>query len=385
MKILMVAGEPSGDAHGAALMKALKPHFSELTVYGIGGTAMLQQGLQAYYTLEALRVHGLVELLPHLPRLYKILWHLRDSLLEEKPDLAILIDYPGFNLKLAKQIKCQNIPVLWFSSPQVWAWRAGRVHQIARFVDEIFVLFPFEEKIYRDVGMKVHFVGHPCLEDSVSAPQIQHFKETHGLASPLIALALGSRPMELKQHLPVVLEAMALLEAQGMKAQYVFPVAESLDRAWVESFLKDSPVPILALQGAFMESIHAADLAIVASGTATLQTGLALTPFVIVYKVSRLTYWLARRLSPLPYFGMVNILAKRLIVPELLQQDFTPANVAQEILKLWQDPPLRQQMVQELSTIRAQLGTPGAYQRTAQHIEAFVKGAASPKNAPPSD
>ena len=382
MKALMVAGESSGDAHGAALMAALKKHFSPLTVYGIGGPLMLQQGLQPYYTMEALRVHGLVELLPHLPRLYKILWHLRDSLLAEQPDFAILIDYPGFNLKLAAHIKHQNIPLFWFSSPQVWAWRAGRIHKIAQFVDEIFVLFPFEEAIYQEVGMKVHFVGHPCLEDSMPAAQIQQFKEKHRLASPVIALALGSRPSELKHHLPIVLEAIALLKNQGMRAQYILPVAESLDKTWVERCLQDSAVPIVAVQGAFMECVHAADLAIVASGTATLQTGLASTPFVIIYKVSHLTYWLARFLSPLPHLGMVNILAQRLIVPELLQQELTPANLAQVVLKLWNDVPFRQKMVQDLSILRSQLGTPGAYARTAQHIETFVLKSTSPKNAP---
>lgn len=380
MKILMVAGESSGDAHGAALIQEFKQVLPDLVVYGIGGPLMLKEGLRAYYTLDALRVHGLIELIPHLPRLYKILWHLRDSLAAEQPDLAILVDYPGFNLKLAEQIKSRKIPVLWFSSPQVWAWRAGRIHKIAQFVDKIFVLFPFEEQIYRDVGMDVHFVGNPCLEDSVSPSQLRAFKKKYQLFHPpLIALALGSRPSEIKRHLPIVLETLSLLETQGMKAHYIFPVSESLELEWIEDFLKQSPVPVLAIQGAFLECIHAADLAIVASGTATLQTGLALTPFVIIYKVAPLTFWITKRLSHLPYIGMVNILAKRFIVPELLQNDLTPANLKEAIFHLWNDVSYQQQMIEGLSLIRTQLGEPGAYQRTAKLTLDFLLKSVSKK------
>ena len=177
MKILMVAGEPSGDAHGASLMAELQKITPQLTVYGIGGPHMLQRGLQAIYTLDSLEVHGLLEIVPHLPRLYKILWHLRSTLNEEQPDLALLIDYPGFNLRLAAQVKRQNIPVLWFSSPQVWAWRAKRLRQIKKVVDKMFVLFPFEEEIYRKARIEVDLVGHPSLEDTVSVSQLSEFKK----------------------------------------------------------------------------------------------------------------------------------------------------------------------------------------------------------------
>ncbi len=373
MKILIVAGDPSGDPHGAALIRELKQIFPQLTTYGIGGPLMLQEGLRAYYNLSALRVHGLVELIPHLPRLYKILWHLRDSLTEEQPDLAIFVDYPGFNLKLAAYVKQQKIPVVWFSSPQVWAWREGRIHQIAKVVDKMFVLFPFEEEIYRKIGMDVSFVGHPRIEDTVTPEQIAHFKKKYQLEQEktIIVLAIGSRPDEIKRHLPIVLETLSLLKIQGIQARYIMPVAENLDLPQIEALLSQSALPVLAFQGSFLESIHAADLAIVASGTATLQTGLALTPFIIIYKVSPLTYWIAKRLAHIPYLGMVNILAQRLIVPELLQNELIPQNLADETLRLLQDSSYAQQMIEDLRSIRSQLGKPGAYQRTAQAIEEF--------------
>ncbi|MBF0279573.1 MAG: lipid-A-disaccharide synthase [SAR324 cluster bacterium] len=374
MKILIVAGEASGDFHGAALIRELKNIFPSLTTYGIGGPLMLREGLNAYYTLDSLRVHGLVELIPHLPRLYRILWHLRDSLLEEQPDLAIFIDYPGFNLKMAVYVKKLNIPVIWYSSPQVWAWRAGRIHQIAKVVDKIFVLFPFEEKIYRKIGMDVSFVGHPRLEDNVTSTQITHFKHKYQLEDEktIIVLAIGSRPSELKRHMPIVLEALSLLQSEGIEAHYVMPVAEGLELKEFESKLLSSPVPILLCQGSFLESIHAADIAVVASGTATLQVGLALTPFVIIYKVAPSTYWIAKKLAKIPYIGIVNILARRFIVPELIQKEFTPKNLVCEIMRLLNDASYVQQMIKDLKTIRRELGEPGAYRRTAQKIQEFA-------------
>ena len=373
MKILMVAGEPSGDAHGASLIAELQKITPQLKVYGIGGPLMLQRGLQAIYTLDSLEVHGLLEIVPHLPRHYRILWHLRSTLKEEQPDLALLIDYPGFNLRLAAQVKRQNIPVLWFSSPQVWAWRAKRLRQIKKVVDKMFVLFPFEEEIYRKARIEVDLVGHPSLEDTVSVSQLSEFKKKFipDETIPSVALAIGSRPSEIRNHLPVVLEALLLNRREGIQANYLMPVSESIELGWVRKLLEQSPVPVTAFHGAFLECIHSVNAAIVASGTATLQSSLALTPFVIIYKLAPLTFWIAKRMSRVPYMGMVNILAQRLIVPELLQNDLTAANLARETLRLLQDHSFTRQMRQEFASIRTQLGKPGAYRRTALHIQEF--------------
>ncbi len=373
MKILMVAGEPSGDAHGAALMGELQKIMPQLTVYGIGGPLMLQQGLQAVYTLDSLEVHGLLEVLPHLPRLYKILWHMRDTLSEEQPDLALLIDYPGFNLKLAAHVKRQNIPVLWFSSPQVWAWRGKRIRSIKKVVDKMFVLFPFEEAIYRKAGIAVNLVGHPRVGDTVSAVRLSEFKQQYipDETIPSLALAIGSRPSEVKNHLPIVLEALLLIRKEGIQFQLLMPVSESIELGWIRKQLEQSPIAVTAFHGSFLECIHAVNAAIVASGTATLQTSLALTPFVIIYKLAPLTFWLAKQMSRVPYIGLVNILAQRLIVPELLQNDLTASNLARETIRLLKDRCFTRHMQQEFESLRTQLGKPGAYQRTAQHIQGF--------------
>ena len=373
MKILMVAGEASGDAHGAALMVELQKIMPQLKVYGIGGPLMLQEGLQAIYTLDSLEVHGLLEVVPHLPRLYKILWHMRETLSEEQPDLALLIDYPGFNLKLAVQVKRHNIPVLWFSSPQVWAWRGKRLRLIKRVVDKMFVLFPFEEAIYRKAGIGVDLVGHPRVGDAVSASQLSEFKQKYILDEtiPSVALAIGSRLSEIKNHLPIVLEALLLIQREGIQVQYLMPVSESIELGWLRKQLEQSPITVTVFHGFFLQCIHTVNAAIVASGTATLQTSLALTPFVIIYKLAPLTFWLAKQMSQVPYIGIVNILAQRLIVPELLQNDLTASNLARETIRLLNDHTYTTQMQQEFASLRAQLGEPGAYQRTAHHIQEF--------------
>lgn len=375
MKILMIAGEPSGDAHGAELIQELKKIYPQLTVYGIGGPRMVQEGLQARYTLEALSVHGLIELLPHLPRLYRILWELRDSLDTEQPDMAIFVDYPGFNLKLAAYVKQRKIPVVWFSSPQVWAWRKGRIHKIVKVVDKMLVLFPFEEKIYQEVGVNVSFVGHPRAGENRTLEQIQTFKAKHSFDpnKPIITLAVGSRSSEIKRHLPVVLEALTLLRQQSLEATYLLPIAKNLDKPLIQALLAQCPIPIHPLEEAFLDCIYASDAAIVSSGTATLQTGLAGTPFVIIYSVAPLTYKIAKRLAQIPYFGMVNILSERFVVKELIQDDMTPQNITLEILRLFNDAHYREQMVQDLKKTRTLIGEPGAYQRSAESIDTFFQ------------
>jgi len=374
MKLLVVAGEASGDTHGAALLKGLKENHPEIDIYGIGGPKMLREGLRPYYMMDALQVHGLAEVLFHLPRLYQILWNLRDSLIEEEPDAVLLIDYPGFNLKLAAYAKKFGIPVLFFNSPQIWAWRKGRLKTIVQVVDKMMVLFPFEKEIYTDAGMDADFVGHPLLDESVPEFVLQEFRAQYGFKKeiPLIVLAPGSRPSELKNHLPVMLEALPLLEEKIGEAQYLLPLAESLDIASVQRLLDDSQKKVLLISGSFAESIRTADAAIVASGTATLQTGLALTPFVIVYKVANLSFWIAKKLAQVPYLGIVNVLAKRCIVPELLQERFTPANIAEKTAQILQDNAYRQQMLADLKAIRHQLGEAGAYTRSVSLITEFL-------------
>ena len=371
MKIMMIAGEVSGDVHGAGLIRCLGRNKDNTDFFGIGGLKMLRENFRPYYMLDTLQAHGLVEVVRHLPRLYQTLWRMRDALKEERPDVLILIDYPGFNLKLAAYAKGEGIPVIFFNSPQIWAWRKGRLKTIKRVVDKMIVLFPFEEKIYQQAGVDVSWVGHPQLDQINNKKVNKAFLKQYGLQNdlPHLAIAPGSRPSEMRRHLPTLLKSLPHIQEQVGEINCIMPVAESLDLNEVKKILESSTVPVTLIPDQFIETIQACDAAIVASGTASLQTGLALKPFAIVYQVAPLTFWIARYLADTKFIGLVNILAEKEIVPELLQNDFTPEKVAETAVRLLQDKDYRERMITELKTTRAKLGEPGAYEKAARCIE----------------
>ena len=370
----MIAGEVSGDVHGAGLIRCLRRNNDNIDFFGIGGLKMLRENFRPYYMLDTLQTHGLVEVVRHLPRLYQTLWRMRDALHEELPDILILIDYPGFNLKLAAYAKEKGIPVIFFNSPQIWAWRKGRLDTIKRVVDKMIVLFPFEEKIYQQAGVDVSWVGHPLLDEIGQESDSAEFRENCGLRTdlPLLAIAPGSRPSEMRKHLPIMLDALTEIEKIIGEFQCIVPLAESLDFDQFRSKSESSSVHLTVVRGQFMESVMACDAAVIASGTASLQTGLALKPFVIVYRVSPLTYMIARLLAETKYIGMVNVLADKEIVPELLQNKFTVSSITDYAVRLLQDNDYRGTMINELKKIGHQLGEPGAYRRAAKCIEDFI-------------
>jgi lipid-A-disaccharide synthase len=373
MKLLVVAGEASGDRHGAALLHHLQRQVPNLETYGIGGHLMLQQGLRPYHMLDALQVHGLVEVLRHLPRLYRILWNLRDSLDEEKPDAVLLVDYPGFNLKLAAYAKSRGIPVLFFNSPQVWAWRKGRIHKIAAIVDKLIVQFPFEEELYASTPVDAKFWGHPLLETLPDPSDVLAFRDALGIAREkrVVALGPGSRPSELERHLPVLLEAAALLNQQLPDLHFLLPIAHGLKLE--EARQQAQGFPVQVVEGNFELCVHVATVAAVASGTATLQTGLAGVPFVLIYKVAPVSFWLAQQMAEVEHLGIVNILAKREIIPELLQNDLTPSNLAAHLSTLLTDPAVYSRTQDDLEQVRQMLGEPGAYARAAADYVAYLE------------
>ncbi|MCH2266845.1 MAG: lipid-A-disaccharide synthase [SAR324 cluster bacterium] len=371
MKIMMVAGEVSGDVHGAGLIRCLGQNNENIDFFGIGGLKMLRENFRPYFMLDTLQTHGLVEVIRHLPRLYQTLWRMRDALKEERPDALILIDYPGFNLKLAVYAKQLGIPVIFFNSPQIWAWRKGRLKTIRRVVDKMIVLFPFEEKIYQQAGVDVSWVGHPLLDQINNENDSETFRKQYGLRNdiPLLAIAPGSRPSEVRRHLPTLLKALKQIQNKVGEINCILPVAESLNFKDVEKDVKLAKVPVTLIPEHFIESIQACDAAVVASGTASLQTGLALKPFAIVYRVAPLTFRIARYLANTKYIGLVNVLAEKEIVPELLQNDFTVSKVAETTVRLLQDKVYRDRMIDELKSIRGKLGESGAYDKAARCIE----------------
>lgn len=375
MKFLMVAGEPSGDAHGAALLRQMNQLLPDAEFYGIGGQGMLRQGLRAYYTIESLQVHGLTEIVRHLPRLYKILWNLRDSLQDEQPDGLILIDYPGFNLKLAALAKQRGIPVLFYNSPQVWAWRKGRLQQIKQVVDKIIVLLPFEETLYQQEGVAVSYFGHPLINELPQASQSAQIRADLGIGEgeKMLVLGPGSRPSEVKRHLGTLLEAASLLVREHSQVRLIMPVAENLDFEEIRQLVQATTCPVKLVKGRFWELTQAADAAAVSTGTASLQTALCLTPNVAFYKVSSLTYALASRMAQVPYFAMANILAGREIVPELIQHRFTEDSLLHQLKRILFDDAFREEMIRQLEQVKAMLGQPGAYGRAAEEMVRFFQ------------
>jgi len=369
-----VAGEVSGDGHGEGLIRSLRQNNADADIFGIGGQKMLREGFRPYFMLDTLQSHGFVELVGHLPRLYKTLWRMRDAMEEENPDALVLIDYPGFNLKLAAYASEQGIPVIFFNSPQIWAWRKGRLDTIKRVVDKMIVLLPFEEKIYQQAGVDVSWVGHPLLDEIGQESDSAEFRENCGLRTdlPLLTIAPGSRPNEMREHLPTMLEALPEIEKNIGEFQCILPVAETLNFDEVRNKAASSTVHVVVVLEQFLNSVRASDAAIIASGTASLQTGLALKPFVIVYRVSPLTYMIARVLAETKYIGMVNILADKEIVPELLQNKFTVSSITEQAVRLLQDHDYRGTMIGELEKIGHQLGEPGAYRRAAECIEDYI-------------
>ncbi len=392
MKLLMVAGELSGDTHGGALLEGLSRRLPGLEAFGIGGPRMAAAGQRQVYALDALQVHGLLEVLAHLPRLYRVLWHLEALLETERPQALLLIDYPGFNLKLAAAARARGIPVLYYSSPQVWAWRGGRMRTIAQVVSRMFVLFPFEVPLYERAGVPVQFLGHPLVGVRAGAGEVAALKERlaawpaaqagpsapgapgrQRAGLPIVAVMPGSRPSELERNLPPLLEGLRLAAQAGYAAHYVLPVAPSLRAQDVQAVVDRFQVPVQVVEGAFLPLLQVAELALVSSGTATLQVAMAGIPFLVVYRVAPLSYWLARRFAYVRHFSIVNILAEREVVPELIQERFTPQAVADTLLALARDTERQRLMRAALAEVTARLGEPGAYARAAEAIARLLQ------------
>jgi lipid-A-disaccharide synthase len=356
LNFLVSAGEASGDAYGAQLIEALRRLEPGAQFFGMGGEKMRAAGCDVQVDAGEVAVVGLVEVLTRLPKIRNRFRHLMTEAGRRRPDAAVLIDFPEFNLRLARRLHRLKIPVFYFVSPQIWAWRTGRVKQIRNYVREMIVIFPFERDFYRKHGVEVTYVGHPLAH--VSPPQISRdeFARQEGLDArkPWIALLPGSRQKEFRLNLPPILEAVDLLRRQGHDFEYLLPVASTLSRGWVERQAGVSERQI-RLTGDARAALAHSRAAIVASGTATVEAALSGTPFVVVYRLAPLTWLLGRRLVSLDTFAMPNLIAGRRIVPELIQGNFTAENVVRDLQTLLADGPARSQMIRELAEVRSQL------------------------------
>ena len=372
-RILLVAGEASGDAHGADLVQTLKQHAPPIEVFGVGGPALRAAGMQTLVDTATIAGMGLVEARDKVGNLLRTYRQLTAILRTQPPDLLILIDFPEFNLRLAKIAKQNGVRVFYYISPQVWAWRKRRVYTIAKRVDQLAVVFPFEQAFYAAHGCSAEFVGHPLVdrvrptrsrEETLRRYQLDPGRQT-------IALLPGSRSQELRYLLDPLLGTATAL---GKTYQFILPVASILDGAEIEKNLSRNLSNLLDLaairvvQDDTYNILHAADLAIVASGTATLETALLERPMVIVYRVASLTYTLARLFVDVPFIGMPNLIAERLVVPELLQTAVTPDRIAHEARQLLTNPQAYSVAQEGLREVRRRLGGGGAVERTATLI-----------------
>lgn len=370
-RLLISCGEPSGEFYAAELVAELRKRAPDLEAFGLGGDRLAAEDVRLLAHLRDLAVVGLVEVLSHLRRLKRLF----DSVVVEaarlRPDVAVLIDYPDFNLRLARELKKLGIPVVYYVSPQLWAWRRGRIKDVKRDVAKMLAIFPFEEKIYKDAGVPVSFVGHPLI-DHVKPPADRAAVASRlGLAPdrPVVALLPGSRNKEVAFNLPPMLGAVALLRERRPELQFVLAAAPHL-RA--RAFEDASAAGVTVMEGVTRDVLSSARVAIVASGTATVETGLTLTPMVVVYRLSALTYALGKPLVSVANYAMVNLIAGRVVVPELIQSDFTPERVSDETLKILDDGPPRTRMLQDLQEVRSKLGKGGATSNVADEVMPFL-------------
>ena len=375
VSFLISAGEASGETYGAQLILALRRKLPHASFFGLGGQRMRDAGCDTVVDTRKVSVVGLSEVVSHLPKIYAEFRRILRAVDARCPAAAVLIDFPDFNFRLAKQLHRRGIPVFYFVSPQMWAWRQGRIKLVQKYVRRMLVIFPFEEQFYRERGVDVDYVGHPLADLPQPSISRDNFAAENGLdcTKEWIAILPGSRRKEVEMNLPAMLGAANLL---GSRYEYLLPVAPTLDLAWLTEVASDvrPSAPLKYTQDARSTLIHSR-AAMVASGTATVEAALIGTPFVMVYRVSDLTWKLGRRLVKVPHFGMVNLIAGRQVVPELVQSDFTAEKVAAELRKVLEGEE-RDRMLAELSEVREKLhpGVGGGETAADRAAEAIVRG-----------
>jgi lipid-A-disaccharide synthase len=367
MKLAIVAGEASGDLHASEVVRELKKLDPRVEMFGIGGDLLAREGVKLLHHASVLGFIGLFNVLRHLPMFRRIFAELLERIEKEKPDAVLLVDYPGFNLRVARRAKEMGLRVVYYISPQVWAWRQGRVRHIAKYVDRMIVLFPFEEEFYRTHDVPVTYVGHPLVEQLAGVRKRQRSED-----ELRIALLPGSRRQEVEALLPAMLDAVAILQRERKVNAYIIQ-APTIEHDELLAIVrgKDLDVPILPHDRG--EGVAAADVSLSASGTATLESAVLGTPVVVMYRLSRATYFLGRKLVQLPHWSLVNIVAGKEVVPELIQRDVNGERIAEEVRKIVA-PENYERIRGELARVREKLGEPGASRRVAEEIHKMVAG-----------
>ncbi len=369
--LLLSAGEASGDMYAARLAKALRAR-ADVSIFGMGGPQMRAAGVDVITDYSEVSVVGISEVLRRLPALRRAMRRLITEAERRRPPLAILTDFPGFHLRLARKLRPSGVRNVYYVCPQFWAWRPWRVRVVRRRFAQALCIFPFEEKFYADAGVPVKFIGHPLVGEVRPSISREEFRRQHGFdaAKPVVALLPGSRPAELGHHLPVLRDACNLIRRQA-EVQFVLAAAPGLDANSLRTVMSGGP-QVTVVQGQTYDALSAADVAVVSSGTATIEAALLGTPMVVIYRLTPLTAFLAKPLVRMPHYSMVNLIAGQRIVPELVQRDFTPGQVAEETLRLLRSSDKADEMRRGLAEVRARLGPAGAVERAADIVAAML-------------
>jgi len=366
----LVAAEASADLHGANLVHAIKRVCPETVFSGIGGNNMARAGVTRFIKSEDMAVVGLAEIFGKFRIHVKAANILKSILKRHRPDLLILIDYPGFNLHMAGVAKKLNVPVLYYISPQVWAWRRGRVKKIAKRVDRMAVILPFEKPFFQKSGIHVDYVGHPLIDAfekmGKESPHLTINNQQSTINNPVVGLVPGSRREEVLNLLPVMLRAGEILKAEYPHIRFVLPLAETISSDWLLRFIKNTKLDIEIYHEGIYGALNPCHLAFVTSGTATLDAAIMNVPMVVIYKAKSLTYQVGKRVIKVPYLGLVNLVAGEGVAPELIQDDVTPEKLAMAGKSFLTDGELRQKTICKLRTVKENLGRGGASERTAR-------------------
>jgi lipid-A-disaccharide synthase len=371
-RFLIVAGEASGDMYGADVARSLARKFPDCQIYGLGGQRMRDAGVQLEGDISKTAVIGPFEVIGSLASLYRVFRRLAERVEAEPPTAAILIDFPDFNLRLGKRVKDAGVPVVYYVSPQVWAWREGRLKQLRRLVNKMLVIFPFEEEVYRKAGVDVEFVGHPLVDTVRATKSKDEFCTAYKLdpRKPIVALLPGSRAKEVRFILPTLCEAATLISQRKPDTQFVLPMASGLHRELMEDVIQARPITIVTNDT--YNAIRYARAAIVASGTATLETALLGTPEVIVYRISQASWMLGKALLKVRLFGIVNIILGEEVVPELFQERMTPQEVSKIALQLMDDVWVQSRIRGNYEKLRRQLGSGNVADRVVEAVAKVI-------------
>jgi lipid-A-disaccharide synthase len=373
-EIMIVSGETSGDMHAARVLQALQVHLPHLKAYGMGGHGLRQVGMEILVDAADMAVVGIIEVLAHLGSIVSAQNILHDALKKRRPQLLLLIDYPDFNLMLAKKARRLKIPVFYYISPQVWAWRSGRVKTIRKLVDQMAVILPFEKKFYARHGVDVTYVGHPLAEHVKPTLAREAFLAKHGIKiqKNVVGILPGSRRKEIAAMLPVFLKAATLLNKIHPHTTYLLPLAPALCRKDLEdNGLGDYPVDIHVIEGDRYDLMASCDLVMAASGTVTLELALLQIPMLVSYKLSALTYFLGRRFINVDFASLVNLVAGEEVVPELIQDDATPEKIAQAVQQIWPGSRAHTEMISKLGDVKGTLGQGGTAENVAKLVLNF--------------